>query len=160
MSHPRGRAAPVGAAFARLLLALLLSGAFAACGGSSSPQVVGAAYVIGVAANREESLIALRGSDGALLWQTPIPRDSESGVASVTVTPSQVYVVSGGKPSSGDRLLIAVNAESGKVAWSFAPGPSDCWHSGHAGRCLCWDTGRAVRAAHEQWPRLFWQRAW
>ncbi len=124
MSHSRGRAAHTGATLARVLLALLLGGAFAACG---APPLVaptqGAVYVIGVSATGEESLVALRGSDGAVLWRTPIPRDSESGIASVTVTPSQVYVVAGGKPSSGDWSLMAVNADTGKVVWSFAPGP-------------------------------------
>ena len=124
MRHPRGRVAHQRNALVRLLLALLLSGAFAACGAPHSTclRQLARSMCIGVAANGDESLVALRGSDGALLWRTPIPLDSESAIASVTATPSLVYIVSGGKPSSGDWSLMAVNAESGKVVWSFAAG--------------------------------------
>src|SRR5215813_2718990 len=106
---------------ASFLLALLVSGAFAACGGSSPEGVVtGTAYVAGVSSNGETSLVALRANDGGLLWKTPIPQDSESAVASITVTRSQIYVVSGSKPSSSDWLLMAVNPDTGKVDWSFS----------------------------------------
>jgi outer membrane protein assembly factor BamB len=106
---------------ASFLLALLLSGAFAACGSSPpAPQARGAVYGIGVAGDGKETLFALRASDGALLWQTLIPLDSESAVASVTVTPSLVYVVSGGKPSSADWSVMAIRASDGKLAWTFA----------------------------------------
>ena len=62
MSHPRGRAAPAGATLVRLLLAMLFSGAFAACG---SPTPVastgGAVYGMVVGDNGTTSLVALRG---------------------------------------------------------------------------------------------------
>jgi outer membrane protein assembly factor BamB len=111
-----------GARQIALLLALMPGFAFAACGASSpAAQRQDTVYVIGASA-RGLSLVALGADDGALLWQTPIPQDSESGVVSVTVTPSQVYVLSGGKPSSADWSVMAVRASDGKVAWTFAAG--------------------------------------
>jgi outer membrane protein assembly factor BamB len=105
-----------------ILLALVLSSAFAACGASPpAAQRQAAIYVIGGSASGL-SLVALGASDGALLWQTIIPQDAEFAVSSVTVTPLRVYVVSGGKPSSAGWSVMALRASDGKVAWSFAAG--------------------------------------
>lgn len=143
-----------------LLLALLLSGAFAACG--APPPVApthGAVYGIADSPQGGASLVALRGSDGAVLWRTPIPLDSESAIASVTATPSLVYVVSGGEPSSGDWSLKAIHADTGKVAWSFATG------SLISGFQVLGDTvylgslyGGGVRALRASDGHLLWQR--
>ena len=123
MNYVRGRIPHSSPVVGSFLLILLVSGVGAGCGGlSADGGVVGAAYVIGVSANGDTSLVALSAKDGRVRWQTPIPLDSESAVASVTATPAQVYVVSGGKPSSGDWSLLSVNADTGKLAWHF-PAP-------------------------------------